>query len=294
MSARGIFTPLLRATFVKGEVTTGTPTDGFVACGDGTAFPMLVTLKQLEEIMYRVKDAWFTGGNIAWISSSSVSDSVYASTTAPAHRSYIERGTFIFKNQRRGYSTDTINPFVGPAYDRGDGNLAWDISDSEYGMFTNSGFGSFSPFEYGSFNQNDVSPGSDWWSRQYEVVVDISNRVAVVRVSPTDGFFAPTNKFYLELNFYISWGMGYGYVYGSTNASYFGDSSLLSNVCRYVIRLSPCDGSNDISCPFYFGPSEEVSSPTASDFIHKAKEWWPYAKDSPPTPVWSSTTGAKL
>jgi len=31
--------------------------------GDGTDFPMLVTLDQLAEIMYRVRDAWFTAGS---------------------------------------------------------------------------------------------------------------------------------------------------------------------------------------------------------------------------------------
>lgn len=34
--------------------------------GDGTAWPMLVTLDQLAEILYRVKDAWFTSGSVVY------------------------------------------------------------------------------------------------------------------------------------------------------------------------------------------------------------------------------------
>lgn len=61
MSTR-VATSLLRFEFVKGETTSGTPAPGFVACGDGTAFPMEVTLDQLAEIMYRVRDArWVSG-----------------------------------------------------------------------------------------------------------------------------------------------------------------------------------------------------------------------------------------
>jgi hypothetical protein len=56
MSAgQGVFTPELRFTLV--EKTSS-------EVGDGTAFPMLVTRDQLAEIVYRVKDAWFTSGSV--------------------------------------------------------------------------------------------------------------------------------------------------------------------------------------------------------------------------------------
>jgi hypothetical protein len=60
---QGVFTPELRFQWVKGQVTSGTPDEGFVACGDGTAFPMEVTLDQLAEIMYRVRDSVCTGSS---------------------------------------------------------------------------------------------------------------------------------------------------------------------------------------------------------------------------------------
>jgi hypothetical protein len=50
------------------HVTTFSPRITFVKktaeeVGDGTDFPMLVTIDQLAEIMYRVRDAWFTAGS---------------------------------------------------------------------------------------------------------------------------------------------------------------------------------------------------------------------------------------
>jgi len=55
---------LRRLNFVEGWITGGTPIPGGVECGDNTLFPLEVTAKQLYEIMYGVKDAWFTSGSI--------------------------------------------------------------------------------------------------------------------------------------------------------------------------------------------------------------------------------------
>lgn len=53
-----------RVKFLRGQITSGAPSEGFVACGDGTAYPMEVTAEQLAEIMYRVRDAQFTTGEV--------------------------------------------------------------------------------------------------------------------------------------------------------------------------------------------------------------------------------------
>ena len=55
MSAQGVFTPEYRVEFIESE-----------DCGDGTEFPLLVTLDQLAEILYRVRDAWFTAGELTY------------------------------------------------------------------------------------------------------------------------------------------------------------------------------------------------------------------------------------
>jgi hypothetical protein len=60
MSEDGVFTLDPRITFVEGEVTTGTPGAGLVACGDGTFHPLQVTPDQLAELFYRVRDAEFS------------------------------------------------------------------------------------------------------------------------------------------------------------------------------------------------------------------------------------------
>lgn len=53
-----------RVKFVKGWLTGGVdPADGSVECGDGTAYPMLVTRQQLEAIYYRVREAQVTSGS---------------------------------------------------------------------------------------------------------------------------------------------------------------------------------------------------------------------------------------
>lgn len=53
-----------RVKFIPGRVTgDDTDDEDGVKCGDGTRFPMKVTQKQLAEIFYRVRDAWFTAGS---------------------------------------------------------------------------------------------------------------------------------------------------------------------------------------------------------------------------------------
>ena len=56
-----------RVKFIKGWHTDdpdGDPEDGSVVCGDGTSYPMKVTVEQLSEIMYRVRDAEFVSGSL--------------------------------------------------------------------------------------------------------------------------------------------------------------------------------------------------------------------------------------
>ena len=49
-------------TYRKGELTTGTPSKGKVACGPGTAYPVPATLDQIAEIFYRVRNTIISGG----------------------------------------------------------------------------------------------------------------------------------------------------------------------------------------------------------------------------------------
>lgn len=77
MSAQGVFTNNYRVKFVEKSGSE---------VGNGTAFPMLVTLDQLAEILYRVKDAWFTSGQILTTSLAAPDGAIYASTDAASNR----------------------------------------------------------------------------------------------------------------------------------------------------------------------------------------------------------------
>ena len=61
---KGVYTNDLRVKFVKGQVTTGTPDEGFIACGDETFHTLKVTLKQLEKILFRIRDTKWTDGSV--------------------------------------------------------------------------------------------------------------------------------------------------------------------------------------------------------------------------------------
>lgn len=54
VAGKGVHTPELRCSFVPKLESE---------CGDGKEFNMEVTLDELAEILYRVKDAWFTSGS---------------------------------------------------------------------------------------------------------------------------------------------------------------------------------------------------------------------------------------
>lgn len=59
--SQGIFTPHLRFEWKKGEVTTSTPAEGFVACGPETLYCAEVTsLDMLCEFFYRARSARFS------------------------------------------------------------------------------------------------------------------------------------------------------------------------------------------------------------------------------------------
>jgi len=54
-----------RVDYLRGQVSP-TPDDGFLACGDGTDFPMKVTVDQLFKIVYQVRDAVYVSGK-SWV-----------------------------------------------------------------------------------------------------------------------------------------------------------------------------------------------------------------------------------
>jgi hypothetical protein len=294
--AQGVYTRENRVQFVKGWLTGGTdPADGSVECGDGTAFPMEVTLDQVAEIFYRVKDAWFTGGSASW-KYLGFAQTINAATDAPANRRLdVSASTY----QQRGYCKLGGDDYNGATYDAGIGNNYSDIADNENGMWRDAWNDPdhVDAFSYEQNDPNSIQGGDpEWWGDTglgVYATVFRGKRVAVVKLDPADGLYAATNKFYLEIEMY--W-FDYGVVPfgGSTNIynseGGFGDfSSRAVFISNYILRLA----TGDATCPVYFdalGSTDE----TGTDFIHEPQVWWPYAKDNPAVPVWDTDKGIKL
>jgi hypothetical protein len=298
MSA-GVFTPESRLTFV--EKTIG-------EVGGLTPFPMLVTLDQLAEIRYRVKDAWFTAGAVP-----SEGDPATIAGTPPAEFASVYDAAGI-SSTIRGYcvmdgSTGNLGDFfegtVGAAagdfreeYFGSAYNLAlygdfYDITADERGMWhhrvpggATEGEWNACAFNHWLLTDSGADPGggvygcwaSDPAGTIVEILVELSGEVAWVGGS---SHLDPACSLYLGLRVRID--VHYGESF-ATDDTYGTDAADFD----FKIKLS---GATPLSCPLYSGGTEPSGG---SDFILEAKEWWPYAKNSPPTPVWNSTTGIKL
>jgi len=296
--SNGVFTRNKRFTWVDGQVTSGTPDEGFVACGDGTAFPMEVTLDQVAEIFYRVKDAWFTGGSASWKAYGSTS-TISAPTAAPTNRRLdVSASTY----QQRGYCKLGGDDYNGATYNSGIGSYYSDIADNENGMWRDA-WNDPDHIDAFSFEQDDFngtqSSNSQWWGTPdigFGVYAKVfrGKRVAVVKADPADGLYAPTNQFFLEIEMY--WGDYYPVPFGGGTNIYnseggFGDwSAYAVAICQYILRLE----SGDATCQVYFATDPSTTNETGTDFIHEPQVWWPYAKDNPAVPVWDTDNGAKL
>jgi hypothetical protein len=258
-----------------------------VACGPGTAFPLEVTLDQIAEIFYRVKDAHYAGGNITWeVFGSPVT--YPAPTAAPANRALEVNGTTY---QKRGYTKVGASTYGGVLYDAGNGVDYSDI-DREIGIWGGDTWHGSTAFSYEADDPNNTEGStSQWWGlvgAGANVRAVFGGRIAVVRNDPSDEVFAATNRFFIEFEF--AW-FDYNTVLnfgGGTNIydGVEGDWSANATVaCDYVIRIQ----TGDVTCPIYF--SSLYPPVGGSDVIHAATAWWPYATTTG-DPAWDDATGA--
>jgi hypothetical protein len=112
-------------------------------------------------------------------------------------------------------------------------------------------------------------------------------RVAVVKDNPANGFFDPTNKFFMEIEVaWFDYGSPGGYA-GNTNIYDGIDGDVSANVSpagNYTLRLQ----SGDILIPIYQDNIDSYGH--GCSVIHEATEWFPYQdKDGN---VWNPVTGA--
>lgn len=289
--AQGVYTRNKRVTFIK--KTT-------YEVGAGTDFPILVTLDQLAEIMYRVKDAKIIQGSTVqtdtydgetFISSVSILAGAPAEQLAsdPVLRGYVERQSASF------LPTSLLSEF----YSEG-GSYFRDILDDERALWLpvfNSGVGyygeefktafSFSASEYyftpaSSASYRGISSEPD--ESGYNIRIEFSGDVAWT--GDGDSPFNLTSQLYLGVKF-----EAYEFA--------FFDSATCSTVLGGRPYSSSCDqttplyfkiqlaGGVLLSCPIY------AVSPNISgyDWIIAATEWWPYQDGD--GNVWDPATGLR-
>jgi hypothetical protein len=290
--AQGVYTRQKRITFVEKDISE---------VGDGTAYPLFATLDQIAEVYYRVKDAYYTGGQFTWdITSPAASASFSAPTTAPANRVLEEIDLGIVGNlQRRGYNAEGAYEGNGAVYDAGDGGEYSDIAEDERAILRGEYNGDsdypnyFQPiinaFTY--FSDLTTKPDNQWWGESGVggfIAAIFNGEIAVVKVNPTDNIIASTNQYYIGFEF--NWGdydpfLNFG---GTTNiysSLFWGDvSATAQQGNNYVIRLA----SGDLTCPCYMFDSG-ITNVGGSDIIHEATEWFPY-QDAGGN-VWNPATG---
>lgn len=286
--SNGVFTRMKRFTFVEKTSTE---------VGDGTAFPMEVTLDQVAEIFYRVKDAVFISGglnfdlNFGTVESPDIfNETVTSPTTKPSNRIYgvellVEHGARYF----RGYSSnssefipDKFLKYLGEVYSTGMPELGFnegiDIADNEIALFLPDGQ---QPLWNNKLNQNYVTAFN--FSQDYRSLADEVSGVTttdfftiqdsvgfgsiilgtafgdVAFTSPNGNIFHPEAKFYLGLQFEMS--IGFGSVFpifgGSNQAEVIENTGSVFQPCSYVLRLT----SGDVSCPLYFGSYGALDDP---------------------------------
>lgn len=319
-----------RVKFVKGWLTGGSdPSDGSVECGDGTAYPLEVTLPQLWEIFYRVKDAWFTGGSISIATGDPLleptfSASLNAPSAAPTNRASYSA------ELRRGYTTitesgsavipDIYDGYFGEEYDAGSGAMYRDIAGFEKAMWaegeddvtlpywdTTSGGGfltiAFS-FEHvaGSVGESEgfhvtlaFDPAPPTYLNDASAFVKFNGAVAVIRENEGDSFLASTNRFFVGVEFFAQDGAeNFGVFQVSTNLDSLSGTGepveRSSEDSEYVQYAIHLSGEVVVSCPVYVYYGDDTTYP------------YPYGEDfthvvqewwpyATPGPTWNHLTG---
>lgn len=328
--AEAVYTAEKRVTLVKGWLTGGVdPADGSVECGDGTAYPLEVTIGQLAEIYYRVRDSIFSGAITE----------TYNDGVNPA--SYITLGisgtpatNLVEYNAVNDGGGGSVNYFVQRGYSTED-VVGWGQYFGEPYTVTFDGDGSPSPppsIDYYDankeravwipdidvgFNSSELKTGyshnlvggwyggADFTYSGYRVYHDIDNgsgdlyvgdaslifgnQIAWLDENGSGNPFDPLNKLYISLQFDI-----YGIIYtGEFWSTLISPSSIEFPMgVNLEIKLQTGDV---ITCPLYsnrFYPDPNYYYTGAIRVA--ATEWWPYAKGAPATPVWNTGTGAKL
>lgn len=293
-----------RVIYAKAWHTSGSdPLDGSVECGAGTSYPLEVTLDQLAEIFYRVKDSAFSGtisisgGHLITVTGAPAADRLYEGTSSADCDTVAARG----------YTANLVTgwePYFGAAYGWDAGLLgsgtSYDVGDNEQAMWilgaipwlggggcglnhslASNGFENPSPpssYSVASYFPADTAdpPSFDaaWESAGLGLI--FSGYVAVTGDgNPTN----PDNRIFV--------GMGFG-----VNSSFYisslksGGYALIGATLRIVLG-----GGDTLILPLYADTSGGYTY--SGSITVTATKWWPY-KTTAGDPAWDSTTGLPI
>ena len=333
--------------------------------GDGKAWPMQVSLDQLAEILYRVKDGKMTSGSFSassydpelesthsifvkilgdpaekLVEVSNIVNTPFWTTTSISARGLCAIGTsagvILTKEPETRFSTayQVAAKWETPLFVRDikddelgiwarhvdeKGGVFW--KDDEYGwpsellksdnhpatyepLTYRTGLNlhctiidaGAAPLVYGVFGDVEDGFGPSFYAVTSEASVNFLPTVAVV--GEDNNPFNPSNKLYLGVEFTVAWFRQFASseYWLSTRTDGFGvPVDVVPAGITFSIKLS----TSSITCPLYYSNHPQwgdvsFTVGSATNFVLEAKKWWPYAKDSPATPLWNKDTGAKL
>ena len=290
-------------TYRKGQVTTGDPDVGKVACGPGTAHPVPATLDQIAEIFYRVRDTKISGGKYTMERTDLPEltykyEGMFNNASPPAHNYHIGGSGEWLQHVTRGYffGADSPNkgwlkhhcdpvytsPIGGDWHDAKDEFCMWPDDDlytgptgANHEVVTGYSGGSesapsfYGPYYKRTLPQTDPTP---------DIVTYYGDR-SRFGFTPEVAFTGAASPFDPAATLYprISWGNGtwfFGSEFGSEASTGSAEIVLSSSTLLIPIRASR---------------SGYTVSMTSSPRLTVTK-WWPYAKPDG-SPVWDAETG---
>jgi hypothetical protein len=265
---------------------------------------MEVTMAQIAEIFYRVKDAWFTSGQYNGINdylpSYIASYKIEASTTAPSNRVEWLYASSVFQNRGYHANADDINPlaesYLEAEYDDGSGSMFREINDKEMGMWLPlpdtysyphwNGLSWLSVNAFSMFQTNggtDAVATSDYFKAEYldyfdtgitgaGVRVLFNGEVAWLDLNGSGNPFDPLNKLYLNVEFgaYMLFNGGYLSPYIGNSESYSLNTLLpYYEICTNTNLLDTVIGSSYEICRYII----KLGNSEASCPIYATQPW---------------------
>ena len=319
-----------RVKYVRGQVTD-TPDPGFVACGDGREYCMLVTgdthaekLDKLEQVFYRVRDTqWMAGiGEFEiYISEESnwtttiqppLSDptpqlaSVFSSggVSSSSRRGYLyRRGTSLYQHPSE---QGAVAGAFGETYISGGSNAD---AESEYALWwrgpTNA-FGFLQRWFRTAFNfsSNYLVPPGDTDPGGYVFTVSHSGEDAPTQLNCGATLIIEDTVAFIDNDgsgdplspandLYINLSFNTATSYGGETSVGIHSSSSGAVAAGIDLILEVSDGKT-LRCPLYQASSFGLDTFSGgTNFVLKATKYWPYAtKDG--SPAWDEDTGAPI